>query len=115
VKKVLFFITILASLFIIKDLLYSIYTLWHKNDLLIVAQSELFRQRKENLKLKTQLSDAKRLDFIESEARNKLFMAKTGESVVILPQPSPTPAKQIQVTVQPNWQQWVNLFFANTY
>jgi cell division protein FtsB len=116
VKKILFFITVATSLFIIKDLVYSIYTLWHKNDLLIVAQRELIKEKKENLRLKTQLSEVKRPDFVESEARNKLFLTKPGESVVILPSKPEVQVKSTEAqTTKVPWQQWVNIFFTNMY
>ena len=114
-KKILFLITITASLFIIKDLVYSIYTLWHKNDLLIVAQRELIKERKENMKLKTQLSEARKTTFVEEEARNKLFMVKPGESVVVVPQVLHKSETKQTMKVLPNWKQWVNVFFPNTY
>lgn len=110
-KKILFLITITASLFIIKDLLYSIYTLWHKNDLLIVAQRELIKERKQNLKLRTELSEASKATFIEEEARNKLFMVKPGESVVVVPEVPHKTELKVSEKPLPTWQQWWELFF----
>jgi cell division protein FtsB len=116
VKKILFLITIIASLFIIKDLLYSIYTLWHKNDLLIVAQKQLLMEEKTNARLKVQLNEAKKPSYVESQARNELFMVKPGENVVLLSQNKAENLHPVQeVSMLANWQQWVNLFFPNTY
>lgn len=114
-KKILFFITVFASLFIIKDLVYSIYTLWHKNDLLIVAQKQLSVEKKENLRLKQTLSEAEKSDFVESQARNKLFLVKPGENVVLLPKKTYSETKNEVVERLPHWQAWVNLFFPSTY
>lgn len=114
-KKILFLVTILASLFIIKDLLYSIYTLWHKNDLLIVAQKELSVEKKKNMELQSQLSQVQKGEFIEQEARNKLFLVRPGENSILMPQKQRNEVKPEVLEVLPNWQQWVNLFFPNSY
>ena len=51
--------------------------------------------------------------FIEEEARNKLNMAKTGETIVILP-PNIKEVlgekESLDVKPLPNWRQWLNLF-----
>lgn len=110
-KKVLFILTITASLFIIKDLVYSIYSLWSKKDLLTVAQKELGREKQENNRLVVSLSEAKKQSFIEEEARNKLFLAKPGESIVVLPHTSFEAKIVKKEAPKPNWQQWLQLFF----
>lgn len=115
-KKILFVVTVIASIFIIKDLVYSIYTLWHKNDLLVVAQKQLEREKRENLQLRIQLAEVKKPTFIEQEARNKLFLVKQGEQVVLMPR-NPQKESPNASIIRPLlvWQQWVNLFFKNTY
>lgn len=109
-KKIFFFAAVLACLLIINNLARSIYDLWHKQDLVVKAQKDLEREKKENEQLKKQLSRVKSNVFIEEEARNKLFMVKEGESGVILPVVSSTrSAKPTQEP--PNWQKWFNLLF----
>ena len=110
-KKVLFLVTLIASLFIIKDLMVSIYTLWHKKDLLIVAQKELSSQQKANKILYSQISQTKKPDFVEVIARNQLFMVKSGESIVILPKVDEKETKKRETVAKPNWQQWAELFY----
>jgi len=110
-KKVLFLLIIAASLFIIKDLISSIYTLWSKKDLLVVAQRELNKEKSEHVQLKARIVEVKKSDFIEAEARNKLFLIKPGEQVVIVPQALNTPKKTVVVVEKPNWQAWLDLFF----
>jgi cell division protein FtsB len=109
VKKVLFFLTIAASLFIIKDLVYSIYTLWSKKDLLVAAEKQLERQKRENLQLRESLAQVKKPGFVEEEARNKLFFIKPGESIVVLPEDR-IKQKTAMIRPKPNWQQWLDLF-----
>jgi cell division protein FtsB len=109
VKKVLFFLTIAASLFIIKDLVYSIYTLWSKKDLLVAAEKQLEREKRENLQLRANLTEVKKPEFVEEEARNKLFFIKPGESIVVLPE-NTARTRSVSIKPKPNWQQWVDLF-----
>lgn len=82
-------------------------------------QVQLAEQRVEELKVKqAELVEKKEYyqspEFIESEARNKLNMAKPGETIVILPPNVEELAGQIKKEPQseiPNWRQWWKLFF----
>src|SRR3989344_2984755 len=103
-KKLLYLAAIVICLVVINNLIHSIYDLWHKQDLVVNAGKELERQKEENRKLKLLLNRVQGTEFIEEEARNKLFMVKPGESAVVLPQvQSKTKAKQPEF---PNWQKW---------
>ena len=112
-KKVLFFIGILIALFIINGLVQSILTLSQKNSVIEKARREMLTQEKENKRLKQQLEAVKDPSFLEEEARNKLFLVKPGEQVVLIPSPSvtPTPPQQkTQMSTKPNWEQWFEYF-----
>ncbi|MBI2033162.1 MAG: septum formation initiator family protein [Candidatus Levybacteria bacterium] len=111
-RKILFFLTLTASVIIIKDLLMSIYSLWQKKDLLIIAQKELSAQKKENVQLQAQLKVVKNPSFIEEEARNKLFFVKPGESVAVIPHPTPGTTINNQPQTASVFSQWVALFFS---
>lgn len=55
-------------------------------------------------------------EFIEEEARNKLNMAKSNETIVILPENLKAALGQEEISPKnkeklPNWQQWWQLFF----
>ncbi len=110
-KKLAFIVIVIVLLLVINNLSRSIYDLWHKQDLLTSAQKELLKEQQLNQKLKAELSFAKTRQFIEEEARNKLFLVKPGEQPVLIPEellkpylsPKPTPAV-------PNYQKWLNLF-----
>jgi cell division protein FtsB len=112
-KKIVFFGIIIASFFIMNSLIHSIYTLWQKNTLMTQAQAELEKEKKENQTLKKKLSEAKKTQFVEEEARNNLFLAKPGEGVLVIPSQylhaSPS-AKKI-ADIRPNWQKWWDVFF----
>jgi cell division protein FtsB len=113
-KKVIFFITLGICILVINNLVRSIYTLWHKNDLVVDAQRELTKQKQENQKLKSQLSYVESKEFVEEVARNKLFLVKPGEQAVLIPQDlnkgTSTPSANIRKQ-DPNWKKWLKLFF----
>jgi cell division protein FtsB len=109
-KKAAFFITIIVCLIIINGLVRSIWDLWHKQDLVVNAKHELSKQKQENQELKAQLTFVKSNEFVEKEARDKLFLVKPGESGVIVPQNLIQKKEEKVVIVAPNYIQWVNLF-----
>jgi cell division protein FtsB len=110
IKKILFFLAIATCLVVINGLVRSIYDLWHKQDLVVKAQKNLEEERKENKRLKSQLKYVASNQFIEEEARNKLFMVKPGESGVIIPSSLIQKKEEKVIVVLPNWQKWINLF-----
>ena len=112
-KKIGYIITVVVLLLIINGLVHSIWDLWNKQDLVKNAQLELESQRKENSSLKKQLSYDQSKSFIETQARDKLFMVKPGESnVVIASDLLPHPSNSVPQVQKSVWQQWFNLFFS---
>ncbi len=107
-KKLLYIGAVLVCLVIINNLARGVYDLWHKQDLVVKAKLDLQREKEENKKLKTELLVVQSGEFIEEEARNKLFLVKPGESGVILPQTNPKTSKKEPEPA--NWQKWLNLF-----
>jgi cell division protein FtsB len=80
----------------------------------VEAQKQLEDLKRENEALKKDLRYKSSDKFAEEEIRNKLGMAKPGETVVILPKGD----SNLQLTANnqppvdiPNWQKWWNLFF----
>ena len=110
-KKIFFVIFILVSLVIINNLIHSVYTTWEKKDLIAVAQKNLEKEKEENLRLKSQLSVINSEQFVEKEARDKLFLVKPGEQKVLMPEDSNLKTQDKKYSQIPNWQQWWNLFF----
>lgn len=112
-KKILFTITIIASIIIINNLVRSIYDLWHKKDLITKAQQEVIRQKQENRRLKSELSYVGSQEFIEKEARNKLLLVKQGEQQVLIPQDLIKDSKPSEQGDKDdvNWKKWWELFF----
>lgn len=114
IKKIVFFSIIIISFFVINNFIRSIYNLWQKNDLVVRAEQDLEREKKENNELKKKLANVKQPEFIEEEARNKLFLAKPGEGIVVLPTDvlSTTSSKtKEKADTRPNWQKWWETFF----
>lgn len=116
-KKIVFFVFIVFSLFIINDMTHSIYNLWQKRDLIDRARRTLGTEKKKNDELKRQLKDVAQPQFIEKEARDKLFLVKPGEGIVVVEptvymQASSSSAEKF-VDKQPYWKQWWERFFGN--
>lgn len=112
-KKLLFFIFILISFFIINNLVRSIVTLWQKQDLVVKAQEELEAKKRENQITRQKLSQVQSVEFIEKQAREKLLLAKQGENEVILPKELTEGKKEAKLPkdTRQNWEKWVDLFF----
>jgi cell division protein FtsB len=112
-KKILFFITLVLLFFIITQLIGSLYTTWRKQDVLLEAKQELQKEQKDNRQLKQKLSQVIQPNFIEEEARNKLFLVKPHEQTIIIPEK--ILQKEVKIVKQeiekPNWEQWRDLFF----
>lgn len=109
VKTVLFIIAVIVCLIIINVLARSIYDTWRKKDLVVKAKANLAQEKEENRKLKLQLSMVNDPNFVEKEARDKLFLVKPGESGVIVPEDLVNEKKEKELKVTPNYQQWINL------
>ena len=116
-KKIAFFAVIVLLLITINNLAHSLYTIWQKKDLIVQAQQNLAAEKEENQKLKQDIAQVNKPQFIESEARDKLLLAKPGEGIVILPKTQLTASHSpipLVVDRRPNWQKWWNLFFQSS-
>ncbi len=113
-KKITYFFVIIILLITINNLIHSIYAIWQKQDLIVQAQKNLVVEKNENQKLKKDIAQVNKPQFIESEARDKLLLAKPGEGIVILPKnelSTSSPRSQKVIDKRPNWQKWWELFF----
>ncbi|HSX08729.1 MAG TPA: septum formation initiator family protein [Candidatus Saccharimonadales bacterium] len=113
-KKIAFFAIIIILLLTINDLAHSIYDIWQKQDLIVQAQKELLTEQKESKQLKNQIAQVRQPQFVESQARDKLLLAKPGEGVIVIPSsqlnlPSQNTSKPKDM--RPNWQKWWEIFF----
>lgn len=111
-KKVLFIIVVIVCLVIINNLVRSIHSIWQKNSLATDAQRELNYQKQESERLKSELSYVQTQEFIEKEARDKLFMGKSKESIVLGAQDQDAQnLSNNKKHNKPNWKKWLGLFF----
>lgn len=112
-KKILFFVVILIALLTINNLAHSIYVIWQKQNLITNAQKNLDEEKRENQKLKESIAKVNQPQFIETQARDNLNLAKPQESVVVIPTGTITSTNEQPkpVVTQANWQQWWDFFF----
>jgi cell division protein FtsB len=113
-KKIVFFIILIISLFIINNLSHSIYSLWQKKQLVTDAQFEVDKEKQRNLELKNKLNQINRPQFIEEEARNKLFLSKPGEQILVISEKdlqASLSSKPKPKDTRPNWKKWWDMFF----
>lgn len=108
-KKVFYVISIIVLLLIINGLSRSIYELWSKKDIVTEAQKTLEKEKLKNQKLQNDLEIAQTPEFIESEARNKLFLSKPEEKEVVI-SPVVEKEKEKPKVEKPNWRKWLDLF-----
>lgn len=93
--------------------MHSIYTLWQKEHLILKANAELGKEKRDWESLKQKLISVQKPQFVEEEARNKLLLSKPGEGVIVIPtqfdaSPSAMPKPK---DTRPNWKKWWETFF----
>ncbi len=111
-RKVVFFIVIIASVLVINNLVHSIYDLYRKKDLIETAKQEIDSEKVENMQLRAKLTEVQDAGFVEREARDKLFMSRQGESVVVLPNEVLRATAEAEPRdTRANWEKWWDLFF----
>lgn len=71
--------------------------------------------QQKNSGLKKKLAETSSLSFIERQARDKLNLARPGETVIIIPDSEIDKILGVQTIAipeaTPNWQGWLKLFF----
>ncbi|MFI5241038.1 MAG: septum formation initiator family protein [Microgenomates group bacterium] len=77
-----------------------------------VQKERLAELRRENEDLKRDLEYKKSQGFTEAEIRNKLGLAKEGETVVVLPGKGDETAADEQIVQKSNVEKWKELFFS---
>lgn len=110
-KKLSFVVILIVSLLIINNLVRSIYGLWQKRELIEDAKKELSFEKEKYVALSEQMKEVSTPFFLEEEARNKLFLVKPGEEVVIVPRSEESSIQSTKrIRVKPVWQQWLTYF-----
>lgn len=80
-------------------------------------KEKVAKMEKINKDLEKQIAGTQGVDFIEKQVRNKLGLVKSGEAMVVLPDPeivkrlAPIIDDQNDTLPEPNWKKWGHLFF----
>ncbi len=106
----------LVSLTLIVNLSRSIYSLWKKRDIVRQREEVLGKLKADSEELERKLTEAQSPEYVEKIAREKLGLAKEGETIVLVPNDKST---NLQMTNgedkiqenEPNWKKWWKLFF----
>ncbi|MDP3941455.1 MAG: septum formation initiator family protein [bacterium] len=112
-KKIGFFLVIVICFLVIQSLVRSIWTLWEKKDLLVTKQEELTRVKKRYEALKAQEKEVTNPQFAEKEIRDKLFLVKPDEKVVVLPRnvlAESAKQQEKKPKAASPYKQWISLF-----
>lgn len=114
-KRIIFLTVIVILFFVIVHLMTSIYTLWHKKDLLTNAKEQLQQEKLENVQLHQELVKVNSPQFLNEQARDRLLLVKPGQSEVLIDPTllKATSSAQKTETRKPYWQQWFDLLFGN--
>lgn len=114
-KKIGITVAALIVLVVIYNLVSQISDALKSGERLSRQAEEVYKLEAKNKELKKKLSEIKSPQFIEEEARNKLGLAKEGETLVIIPDEK---IKEIlgatdsaQEQRLPNWLGWLKVFF----
>lgn len=114
-KKVGFIAIFLIVVFFIYSLIGQILETLKSGDRLSQSAIELVKLQVKNKELKDRLSQIKSSSFVEQQARDKLGLAKPGETVVVIPQEVLDKVlrvnKKIEEIKLPNWLGWWKVFF----
>src|SRR3972149_2820528 len=72
--------------------------------------------KEENIELKKRLEEVQSEEYIEKELRDKLGLAKEGETILVLPEEdivrslAPKLTEEEETLPDPNWKKWLKLF-----
>lgn len=102
---------LLVNLLIILSLVRSVYDIRKRGDIVSERRKELNLLESENVRLKKSLEEAQSPEYIERLARNKLGMAKPGDTIILFEKPDASGSARNQGDIRSNLQKWWGLFF----
>lgn len=114
IKKIVLILIVLVCLVVAYSLIKQIIEATKSGERLAKATDEVYRLEKKNKELKQKISQVQSSEFLEAEIRNRLGLAKKGETIVIIPEDKlklvlgATQSAQIRL---PNWLGWIKVFF----
>lgn len=113
-KRPISLIILIIGISLIINLSRDIFRLLKAGDRVRQAQLRVEELEKKNLELKELKEYYQSEEFVEEQARNKLNLAREGETIVILP---PNVGELVgweeekEPQEVPNWKRWLKLFF----
>jgi cell division protein FtsL len=114
-KKILASITIIIVFLIIINLIRQISDALNTGKRLDSSVEEVNSLQEENNRLQKQLNQVGEYAYLEKIARDKLSLAKPGETIVVISDSALNrvlnPPKPPEPPKIPNWQGWLNLIF----
>jgi cell division protein FtsB len=115
-KKLIGIATWVLVLFLIISTVKNIGRVGSINSAVQKEKEKIEKMKEENVRLEAEIAQTQGEAFIEKQIRNKLGLAKVGESVVILPSSEILIKLAPQMPVEqnflpdPNWKKWMKLF-----
>lgn len=113
-KRVLLILAVIFGLYLVFSLSRQVYFLFKAKGRIGSAEQKLVQVQTEHDKLQRELEYRQSNEFLEAEARNRLGLAKEGETVVILPEKLQAEGKQSEdeTTQKPsNLLRWLQRLF----
>lgn len=116
ISKTPTYLFIVVLVFLGVSLLRNISNVKSVNDRIEEKEKEVARVEKEQEDLQKRLEFTQSQEYMEEQLRNKLGLAKEGETVVIMPPPevlkkiAPKYEEEKDVLPDPNWKRWLKLF-----
>lgn len=114
-KKIIFLVILVTFLSLVYSLSRQVYDALRSGARLDQEVEELVKLQQKNSELKEKLTRTQTVKFIEEQTRDKLNMARAGETVMIIPQERIDQIvnleKERKVEILLNWQGWLKLFW----
>ena len=107
---------IILGILVISSLVQGLFSIKRSNDKIEEEKKKVAREQERNEELKKQIKEVNSQSFTEQIARDKLGLAKPGETVLILPDKevlrrlAPKIEEEEEVLPDPNWKKWLKLF-----
>ncbi|MBI4039092.1 septum formation initiator family protein [Candidatus Daviesbacteria bacterium] len=114
IKRIFLGLIILVVLVIVYNLIAQIMEAVKSGERLSSAAETVYKLEIKNKELKQKLFQVQSVEFIEEQARNKLGLSKTGESVVVIAEEKLKMILGASQTAQirlPNWLGWLRVFW----
>jgi cell division protein FtsB len=108
---------VLVAVFFVLSLSRNIVKIFEVKKRTEKARQAVAKLESQNTELQKKLEEVKSQDYIEKQLRDKLGLAKEGETVIVLPDEetlkkiAPKPVEEQDVLPDPTWKKWIQLFF----